>query len=123
MISTHSFVRSFGLGCVTEVRKRSNETWLKIDYGQLHIRIEGHVAKTSLFCAFEISPRENFGTEATDCVPQKTLQLLRDLMRDTESTSARIQTDNFCASGPAGVTESGMRYSASPGPIARGRPR
>jgi hypothetical protein len=24
----------------TEVRERSNETWLKIDYGQLHIRIK-----------------------------------------------------------------------------------
>jgi len=23
----------FGLGCATEVRKRSNETWLTIDYG------------------------------------------------------------------------------------------
>ena len=38
------------------MHKRSNETSLKIDYGQLHIRIERHVAKTSLFCA----PREKF---------------------------------------------------------------
>jgi hypothetical protein len=30
----------FRLGCATEVRERSNETWLKIDYGQLHIRIK-----------------------------------------------------------------------------------
>src|SRR5437899_12396705 len=30
----------FELGCETEVRERSNETWLKIDYGQLHIRIK-----------------------------------------------------------------------------------
>ena len=30
----------FELGCATEVRERSNETWLKIDYGQLHIRIK-----------------------------------------------------------------------------------
>ena len=58
----------FELGCATEVRERSNETWLKIDYGQLHIRIKEHVAKTSLFCAFESSPRENCGTEATGCV-------------------------------------------------------
>jgi hypothetical protein len=30
----------FRLGGTTEVRKRSNKTWLKIDYGQLHIRIK-----------------------------------------------------------------------------------
>ena len=30
----------FGLDCAAEVRKRSNATWLKIDYGQLHIRIK-----------------------------------------------------------------------------------
>ena len=30
----------FELGCAIEVRERSNETWLKIDYGQLHIRIK-----------------------------------------------------------------------------------
>jgi hypothetical protein len=30
-----------------------------------------HVAKTSLFCAFEISPREDVGTEATGWVPQR----------------------------------------------------
>jgi hypothetical protein len=58
---------------VTEVRKRSNETWLKIDYGQLHISI--HVAKTGLFCAFENSPRENCGAEATGCV--ETLRNMR----------------------------------------------
>jgi hypothetical protein len=26
--------------CAPEVRKRSNETWVKIDYGQLHIKIK-----------------------------------------------------------------------------------
>ena len=30
----------FRLDCATEVRKRSNETWLKIHYGQLRIRIK-----------------------------------------------------------------------------------
>ena len=30
----------FRLGGTTEVRKRSNKTWLKIDYGQLHIGIK-----------------------------------------------------------------------------------
>jgi len=39
------------------------------------------VVKTSLYCAFEISPRENCGSEATGCVPPKTLRLLRDLMQ------------------------------------------
>ena len=65
---------------MTEVRKRSNETWLKIDYRQLHIRIEKHVAMTSLFCAFETFQRENFGVQVTDRVPQETLRLLCDLI-------------------------------------------
>jgi hypothetical protein len=59
----------FRLGCATEVRERSNETWLKIDYGQLHIRIKSMWLRRVYF----VPSREIFGTEAAGYVPRKAL--------------------------------------------------
>lgn len=56
--------------CAPEVRKRSNETWVKIDYGQLHIKIKSMWLRRVYFVLLKFL-REIFGTEATGCVPQK----------------------------------------------------
>jgi hypothetical protein len=57
----------FQLDCATEVRKRSNETWLKIDYGQLHIRIKNMWLSRAYFVFLNFSARK-FWHEATGCV-------------------------------------------------------
>src|SRR5258708_33187698 len=44
----------FGLDCAAEVRKRSNATWLKIDYGQLHIRIRSMWLRRVYFVPLKI---------------------------------------------------------------------
>jgi hypothetical protein len=57
----------FRLDCATEVRKRSNETWLKIDYGQLQIRIKSMWLSRVYFVFLNCSARK-FWHEATGCV-------------------------------------------------------
>jgi hypothetical protein len=54
-----------------------------------------HVAKTSLFCAFEISPHENLVTEVTAVFLKRHCGVFAISWSDIESTGARIQTDNF----------------------------
>src|SRR5438045_2330346 len=66
----------FRLDCATEMRKRSNETWLKIDCWQHHIRIKSMWLRRVYFVLLKFLRARILVTGATGCVPQKGLLLL-----------------------------------------------
>jgi hypothetical protein len=92
MISAHSFVRSFGLGCVTEVRKRSNETWLKIDYGQLHIGIESMWLRRVYFVLSKFLRTKILSPKRQTVFLKRHYGFFAISCSDTESTSARLES-------------------------------
>jgi len=78
----------FRVGCAIEVPKRSSETWLKLDYGQLHIRIKNMWLTRVYFVLLRFIRAKFWHRSDRLCFSKETRASSRSWCSDTEPTSS-----------------------------------